>query len=103
VVVSGDTKSIYPGYVYGPKREASRKGAHERTVGHQWRHLTCGRVVHEEPLIGFDHEETHAEASARHERINKAIEAHEAAHGQENEDGQDATEDEDGEGGSCEL
>lgn len=79
-VAADEVKSVYPGYVYGPKREASRKGAHERTVGHQWKHLKCGRIVHEEPLIGFDHEETYAEKSARHLRINEALAAHDALH-----------------------
>lgn len=92
------TASIYPGFVYGPKREATRKGAHERTVGHQWRHLKCGRIVHEEPLIGFDHEETHAEVSARHLRINEAIAAHVAAHEEEKASVEDETPGEDGDG-----
>jgi hypothetical protein len=80
-----ETKSVYEGFVYGPRREATRKGAHERTTGHQWRCLKCKSIVHTETLIGFDHEETHAEASARHLRINEALTAHRAAHEEETE------------------
>lgn len=75
------TASVHPGFTYQPTRAASRKGAHERTVGHEWTCDKCKRVVHREPLVGMD-EETIDEASARHERINKALTEHRENHGE---------------------
>lgn len=60
---------------YRPQRRAPRKGAHERTVGHEWRCRECNVIVHEEPLTGMD-EETQEEASARQLRIAQACGAH---------------------------
>ena len=61
---------------YRPVRRASRKGSKERTTGHEWRCMTCNGIVHEETVIGFDHDETDEEVQARHTRIQKACQGH---------------------------
>ena len=61
---------------YRPVRKASRKGAHERTVGHEWRCMHCNAIVHEEPLVGFNHEETEDEEGERHLRVQQACAGH---------------------------
>lgn len=62
---------------YRPVRSSTRKGAHERTVGHEWRCMGCNEIIHEEPILGFDCEETEDEASARHLRIKTSCAKHE--------------------------
>lgn len=71
-----EERSIYDGFTYRPIRKAPRKNAHERTVGHEWRHTKCGRVVHTEVRLDAADEEFEEQASQRHLRINEAVRRH---------------------------
>lgn len=75
---AGAIPSTFHGFTYRPQRGAARKGAHERTKGHEWVCDKCLRIAHTEPLAGMD--ETIDEASIRHGRIFKALVAHGADH-----------------------
>lgn len=78
--------SYMPGFTYKPVRQAPRKGAHERTVGHEWLCGKCKRRAHFESFVGIDREETPEEARDRHVRINAALVEHMEAHKAQEED-----------------
>jgi len=78
-LTGGEKPSVYVHFVYRPDRVAPRKGAHEKTVGHEWVCRNCHKVAHREPLVGMDNE-TFDEATARHKRLYAATTAHWEGH-----------------------